>query len=559
MLLLLACTGNSVSLPPEVQDTAVEVEPDPTDFVYDAGRVIEVEIEMDPDDFEAMRKQERTFFDLLAGADCMDAPFAHPYTWFEADVTLDGDRFESVAIRKKGLIGSQEATRPGIKLDLDDLVPDQRWHEVEHLTLNNTRQDPSRLKTCMAFEIYEAAGIPASRCNYAHVTVNGEELGLYSNVEPVKKQLLRREFGEDVGNLYEGTLSDFREGWTQTFEDEWGGSDRQDLQGVVEALEAPDDEVLDSLDEVVDVDAFIDAWALEALIGHWDSYTANTNNFYAYADPQDGGRFHFIPWGVDAVLQGERPFGQYAPLSVTGESVLAWRIYSTEEGQERYRDALDGLLAEVWDEDHWLTRLDEMEQLTKSSMSDYEDKQYRREVIREMESFIENRRDNVEDEWRNGPPTIDDTLRSEICMVQSGTMEVAFSTTVDSYGSENTFAYGEGTFSVEIQGVEYPVEFLGAVVGEYATGESIFFMSGRLESGEAVGYYALAETEVFETAGEHPVDWKVVQAYLLYDSGNLNNWQVWAYLGDGTLSLEQTGEDRGDPWVGSSTTLVYAN
>ena len=553
MLLLLACTGNSVPKLPDAGDSGL-AEPDPTDVVYDPSRVIEVEIEMPEEDFEALRNQSRNLFDILAGEDCMDGPFEHPYTWFEADVSFDGERFESVAIRKKGLIGSQESARPGLKLDLDDLVPDQRWNGVEHLTLNNTRQDPSRLKTCMAFELYEAAAVPASRCNYAHVTVNGEELGLYSNVEPVKKQLLRREFGEEVGNLYEGTLSDFRVGWTQTFEDEWGGSDRRDLEAVVDALEGGDPEELDA---VVDVEAFRRAWALEALIGHWDSYTANTNNFYVYADPQDEGRFHFIPWGVDAVLQGEQPFGQYAPVSVTGESALAWSLYTTDDGPERYKEHLDSLLDEVWDEDHWLTRLEEMEDLTGPHLGPGEDRSLRRETIRAMESFIETRRGNIESEWSRGAPTIDDTLRSAICLAEQGTLELSFSTTFGSYGTEDFYDYGEGAFAVEVGGESYEVEFMSAILGEYEDGAAILFVSGQLETGEHIAYYALADTEVFDEAATHPVDWNTVTAYLLYDDGDLQEWQVWAYLGEGTLSLDEAGSSFGAAVSGSSVVGVY--
>ncbi|HJN77328.1 MAG TPA: CotH kinase family protein [Myxococcota bacterium] len=554
-ILLLACTRNSVPNLP-VDDSAAP-ETDPTAVVYDPDHVIEVEIEMSEADFEEMRNQARNIFDILAGEDCMDEPFAHPYTWFEADVTLDGDLMESVAIRKKGLIGSQESTRPGIKLDLDDIVSGQRWHEVEHLTLNNTRQDPSRLKTCMALEIYEAAGVPASRCNFAHVVVNGEDLGLYSNIEPVKRQLLRREFGDGDGHLYEGTLSDFREGWTDTFEDEWGGSDRADLAAVVAALEADDDEVLAELDEVVDVDAFLRAWATEVLIGHWDSYTANTNNFYVYADPDDGDRFHFIPWGVDAVLEGEQPFGAYSPTSVTGESMLAWRIYNTAEGQDRYFEALDGLLETTWDESHWATRLDEMEALTKPYLSDYEDKSLRRQTIQNMGDFITSRRGHIEDELASGPPTIDDSLREAICLAEQGRFDVTFDTTWGSYGTENTFAYGSGSFEVTLYGEEMPVEFMSAVIGEHETGSSILFASGRLEGGDAIAYYALAETDDLTQEGTLPVDWNRVQAYLLYDAGDLDNWQVWAYLGEGTLSLETTGSTRGDVVSGSSSVGIY--
>ncbi len=39
--------------------------------------------------------------------------------------------------------------------------------------------------------------------------MNGEYLGIYSNVESITKPFLQRRFKNSKGNLYEGTLADF--------------------------------------------------------------------------------------------------------------------------------------------------------------------------------------------------------------------------------------------------------------------------------------------------------------------------------------------------------------
>ena len=41
---------------------------------------------------------------------------------------------------------------------------------------------------------------------------------MYAHVESVKRPLLKREFGDDSGSLYEGTVVDFFKGWEQSFE-----------------------------------------------------------------------------------------------------------------------------------------------------------------------------------------------------------------------------------------------------------------------------------------------------------------------------------------------------
>ncbi len=39
----------------------------------------------------------------------------------------------------------------------------------------------------MAYKLFNDAGVQAPRCSFAKVTVNGEYLGLYSNVESIGK------------------------------------------------------------------------------------------------------------------------------------------------------------------------------------------------------------------------------------------------------------------------------------------------------------------------------------------------------------------------------------
>ena len=42
------------------------------------------------------------------------------------------------------------------------------------------------------------------------------------------------------------------------------------------------DELNDRLDELVDLHEFVTFWAMESLIGFWDGYSGNQNNFFVY-------------------------------------------------------------------------------------------------------------------------------------------------------------------------------------------------------------------------------------------------------------------------------------
>ena len=85
-------------------------------------------------------------------------------------------------------------------------------------------------------------------------------------------------------------------------------------------------------EKCVNIDQFLKFWPMETLLGFWDGYTKNQNNYYAYCNPKDNGRFHFVPWGADgAFTEGRGPFSRFggdddAPESVYSQSMLANRL-----------------------------------------------------------------------------------------------------------------------------------------------------------------------------------------------------------------------------------------
>ena len=116
-------------------------------------------------------------------------------------------------------------------------------------------------------------------------------------MQPIKKAFLRENFGNDSGDLYEGSVFDFNDDYLVTFDIKSDGSTLAPLKELADTLLLDDDELMDELEKILDVQGFITHWAVEGLIGHWDGYAEGSNNFYIYQDPTDG-RLHFIPWGA---------------------------------------------------------------------------------------------------------------------------------------------------------------------------------------------------------------------------------------------------------------------
>ncbi len=332
---------------------------DLSDLLFDPATIVEVEIEMDPADWDLVRNEVREVSGLFESP-CLQEPFYSNYTFKPATVTVNGELIEQAGVRKKGFLGSVNADRPSLKIAFDEYVPDGECFSLNRLTLNNNLQDGSQVKQCLAYGLFAAAGVPAPRCNFAHVRVNGQDLGIYTNVESYKKRFIARHFDDNEGRLYEGTFADFHDEWIATFEpktDE-ANEDRSDLEAIKAALDLPDDELEAALRALIDVDEFMRFWAVESLVNHGDGYATNRNNYYIYFDPTTG-LASFMSWGADQVF-GDTKFND--GVTFVG-SVLTRRLYGLPATQAQYVAVMQELLNTIWDEDALIAWVDRMEAL----------------------------------------------------------------------------------------------------------------------------------------------------------------------------------------------------
>jgi len=452
-----------------VSDTGTEAT-DPSlaaaEAMYEPDHVVRIEFTLDEADALALSQETNEIFELLQGADCLAEPWSGPFTWYPADIVVDGVARTEVGVRKKGLIGSLSTEKPSLKVDFDTFVPEQSLDGLERLTLNNSISDPSLVKQCLGYQLFRDAGLASPRCHFASVAANGDELGVYVSVEPLKKTFLDWAFdGDDDGDLYEGTLSDVREGWLNTFEADTSDTDptRAPMQAIADALLIADDEaMLAQLETVLDLDAFYRFWAMEVIVGHLDGYSGNTNNFYVYV-PESTGRAVFIPWGIDAIFYRFQGFGSDTTLVTLNNAALTRRLWAVPSAQQRYRDTLVELLDTVWDEDALLAEIDRMEAL--SGPIALPDGGQRAAELTALREFISTRRGELEAALAEPSPSFDEPLRDDICLVEAGTLRVDFDTTWGTLESADPLAEGSSTLVGSLDPATFDLQG-SAIAGE---------------------------------------------------------------------------------------------
>lgn len=395
--------------------------------ILDDSRVIDISITLPDDDWKTLREQSRDMGRAFRG------DTSNPFTWFRGDITVDGVAIGSVGLRKKGFLGSLDSATPSLLVDFNRFVDQEPVAGMTRLTLNNNKQDRSVISQSLAYRVFRAAGVAAPRVGFADVTVNGERLGIYSNVEPVRRPFLARSFGDGKGTLWEGTVCDIVPSSLDRMDAKVEGppADASRLAELAALLAAEGDLDLERVSALVDLDHFLRFWSVEALLNVWDGYTANQNNYFVYASPTDG-RFRFIPWGADATAGAAPGFGgpfggrRAAPV-VAAQAALPNRLYFTAGMPDRYRAALEGVMSDVWHEEELLAEITRLQTLLEPRLGPRQaDAPKGLDAIR---SFVRARRGEIEAAFADWPAAVPATWRRPIKTRHLGTAEGTFTAT----------------------------------------------------------------------------------------------------------------------------------
>lgn len=488
--------------------------------LYSMGHLVEVQIDVAPGDWETLRFEGRDVIGVFA-----HTQEDYDYTYFDASVTIDGVKHEHAGVRKKGYWGSLSVVRPSFKIDIDRFQPGASHFGVRKLTLNNDLADPSHTNECMAFALFERAGLPASRCNLAHVVVNGRDLGTYSNVEGIDEAMLARHFSDPGGNLYEGQTTDFVRADLDRMELKTNKkkNDRSDLLALVEALEADDATLLDRLAPIVDIDRFRDYWGMELLVSHWDGYANNGNNYMAYHDPVSG-RFQLLPWGTDVTFGISNPRGW---VFTFGQ--LARRLYSLPEQRQRFWSRYAELADTVWDTQVLLSHIDQVAAIAPDAPAS---------LLDEKREYVKSWPSRLHSVLGGAPPKIRSRARPSPCEGMLGRIRGSFTTTFSS-ADASPDAAAEAQVELSLDGE--------ALTGGIWTGQAFFEpgvpvsvpsvrLLGQYDDGRQVSVQLYIEPSSFGP-GLHP--FHGTETYGAVNAGDAHEQGFVARVGAGTVTLTE--------------------
>ncbi|HEV7483045.1 MAG TPA: CotH kinase family protein [Solirubrobacterales bacterium] len=292
---------------------------DPAAAMYSPGTVESIDLDLSPAAVDALEAEpdeyvEGTF--SLAPTDGTPGGVKAPLT----PTPL------IVGVRLKGNAGSsfRDLTeKAAFKIKFNEFVSGQKFLGLKKMTLNNMVEDPSMIHETLTYAAFRASGVPAPRTGYAYVRVNGDDFGIYLNIETLDDVALKKMFGDfddETQHLYEGENgADVKPGGATDFEvDEGDEVDRGDLEALIAAANSAGPDWAAAVSPFADLQEMTRMWALDKYTGRWDGYAGEKrgvnqpNNYYLYSDPL--GRFQMLPWGSDETWEEHLPFDGAAGL-----------------------------------------------------------------------------------------------------------------------------------------------------------------------------------------------------------------------------------------------------
>lgn len=224
------------------------------------------------------------------------------------------ETIDSVGFRLRGNT-SRDAKKKSFKVSFNSFIKGRQFYGIEKLDLNGEHNDPSIIRSKLAFELFRDAGIPASRASHVQVYINGKYYGLYVSVEHVDEEFIQKNFADDGGNLwkclYPADLKylgndpllykNIKNGTVPAYElstNEESG-DYTKLAKLIDVINnTPANSFPDSIEKYLDVRRVLEYFAMNTLIGSWDDYRSLMNNYYLYHIPSTD-RFTLIPYDYD--------------------------------------------------------------------------------------------------------------------------------------------------------------------------------------------------------------------------------------------------------------------
>jgi spore coat protein H len=399
-----AVNGQSRGDPPRVVQRA-EAAPLPADAFFDDSLVRDISLTINSRDWQAL--QDHYLDD----------------TYYPCDFRWQDQVVRNVGIRSRGN-GSRSGVKPGLRVDFDRYTANQSFLGLKSFVLRNNTQDASNMHERLSMLLFHRMDIPASREAHVRLFINNANAGLYTLVESIDKDFLKRTFNENDGYLYKYDYPAnsapyyFEDRGPQAtayvplpFKPETHETDPRPefLVDLVQTINQTGEAAFRStMTAYVDLAKFVRVIAVERFLADQDGLLSDyggMNNFYFYRF-QNLKQFAFIEWDKSEAFKGgvdSSIFHNITDVPPTQQNRLLSRALAYQDLSNLYLDTLlecvrsaNAVDAGSPDQRGWLEREIEREynQIKTPALSDpkknFTNEEFE-QAVRELTAFAQQR------------------------------------------------------------------------------------------------------------------------------------------------------------------------
>jgi hypothetical protein len=245
----------------------------------------------------------------------------------DVPVTLlvDGKTYRDVGVHFRGMssyMGAPEGRKRSLNLSLDMAHDTQNVGGYKTLNLLNSHEDPTFMRAVLFLHIARQY-IPAPKANFVRVVINGEDWGIYANVQQFNKDFLSENYPDSAGARWKvpgpnpqsglSYLGDDAAIYKQLYEIKTKDDPAQwtALIHLSRTLnQTPSSELEKALSPILDLDAVLRFLALDNTLVNNDGYWTRGSDYSIYRN--QGGKFHIIPHDTNETFSargGPQGFG----------------------------------------------------------------------------------------------------------------------------------------------------------------------------------------------------------------------------------------------------------
>ena len=259
----------------------------------------------------------------------------------------------------------------------------QRFFGMDRVVLKWFNNDPSYCREIYCYDLFRRFGVwSAPRASYCrlYIHVKGDKkktyFGVYELIEGVRKGYLDDRYKDGLlpdtqGNLWKAAYN--QQGQADLFNTDQSrmgvadenntytyalktnkttglGAAKTQLVNFINGmmpLPSGSDKLKTWLTQNIDIDLFLRQLAVNVMVGMWDDYWVNANNYYFYFD--NNNRFYFIPYDYDNTLGTSSIISNSGTQDLLhwgsrdGDRLLVKKVLSIKEFEDTYKQYIKQL------------------------------------------------------------------------------------------------------------------------------------------------------------------------------------------------------------------------